>query len=271
MRTRCMVGRVVSAFLALAIPAAAATAGPLPRIAVSLPAGVSPAEIVRAVQACGGREVLVVLPPVNARIGGASEAPRGVETAVLQAGPSPATGGTPVRLARAYVHLRVEVGDVSATGREREVLVERQVADIVRALALDAQPVAGLVVEPIGAAASNDLLQFALAMLIIKARAAKPNLEVALVLPDRTDAGPGGADLQRPRELFCPLLPRTPLRSHQPDLRVRRGARTRAVLGSRRRERLGADGLPRERLARPGRNCPPSSPARSSSPTCRGK
>lgn len=197
MRNRCMVGRVVSAFLALAIPAAAATAGPLPRIAVSLPAGVSPAEIVRAVQACGGREVLVVLPPVNARIGGASEAPRGVETAVLQAGPSPATGGTPVRLARAYVHLRVEVGDVSATGREREVLVERQVADIVRALALDAQPVAGLVVEPIGAAASNDLLQFALATLIIKARAAKPNLEVALVLPDRTDAGPGGADLQR--------------------------------------------------------------------------
>jgi len=197
MRTRCMVGWVVSAFLALAIPAAAATAGPLPLIAVSLPAGVSPAEIVRAVQACGSQEVLVVLPPVSARIGGASEAPRGVETAVLQAGPSPATDRTPVRLARAYLHLRVEVGDISATGRQREVLVERQVADIVWALALDAQPVAGLVVEPIGAAASNDLLQFALATLIIKARAAKPNLEVALVLPEaaggvhaRVDAQP---------------------------------------------------------------------------------
>ena len=197
MRTRCMVGWVVSAFLALAIPAAAATAGPLPLIAVSLPAGVSPAEIVRAVQACGSQEVLVVLPPVSARIGGASEAPRGVETAVLQAGPSPATDMTPVRLPRAYLHLRVEVGDISATGRQREVLVERQVADIVWALALDAQPVAGLVVEPIGAAASNDLLQFALATLIIKARAAKPNLEVALVLPEaaggvhaRVDAQP---------------------------------------------------------------------------------
>ncbi len=149
----------------------AAAAGPLPRLAVSLPAGVAPADVARFVRACGSEDVLVVLPAVDARIGGSGELPL-------------PTGTTAELPQRVYIRLRLAVDSVAETGREREALVERQVGDIVRALALDRPAVAGLVVESGAAPDLADVQQFALATLVVKAKGARPDIAIALELPE---------------------------------------------------------------------------------------
>ena len=159
--------------LAIALTAAPRTsaAGPLPRLAVSLPAGASAADAARLVRACGSEDVLIVLPAVDARIGGGGESPRRADaTAELPPG--------------VYLRLRLEVAAVPATGREREVTIERQAAEIVRALALDRPGVAGLVIESVAAPDLADVQQFALATLIVKAKGARPGLAVALEGPE---------------------------------------------------------------------------------------
>ena len=150
---------------------ALAAAGPLPKLAVSLPAGVAPADAARLVRACGSDDVLIVLAPITVRLGG------GAETTV----PSTATADVPPK---AYLRLRVEVSDVAATGRDREALVERQVADIVRLLALDRPAVAGIVIESSAAPNVADVQQFALATLIVKAKGVRPDLAIALEAPE---------------------------------------------------------------------------------------
>ena len=50
-------------------------AGPLPKLAVSLPAGVAPAEAARLVRACGSDDVLIVLAPTVVRIGDGADTP----------------------------------------------------------------------------------------------------------------------------------------------------------------------------------------------------
>ena len=151
--------------------AGAAAAGPLPRLAVSLPAGVAPADAARLVRACGSEDVLIVLPAVDARIGGSGE--------------TPVRAGTAAELPqRVYLRLRLEVAPIAETGREREALVEKEVAEIVRALALDRPAVAGLVIESSAAPDLADVQQFALATLIVKARGARPDIAIALEVPE---------------------------------------------------------------------------------------
>ena len=146
-------------------------AGPLPTLAVSLPAGVPPAEAARLVRACGSDDVLIVLAPTVVRIGDSADTPADAAAAA----------DLP---AKAYLRLRIEVTDVAATGRDREALVERQVADIVRRLALGRPEVAGLVIESSAAPNAADLQQFALATLIVKAKGARPDLVIALDAPE---------------------------------------------------------------------------------------
>jgi hypothetical protein len=147
---------------------AAAVAGPLPRLAVSLPAGATSADVSRLLQACGGQDALVILPAVNVRVGGGGDA-------AIDASP-------PIDLPpHAYLHLRVEATPTAAAGREREAQIDRQAADVVRRLPLDRPSVTGLVIEAVGAGELSDLEQFALASVIVKAKGAKPGLEVALV------------------------------------------------------------------------------------------
>jgi hypothetical protein len=160
----------ILAMTLMAAPASSA-AGPLPRLAVSLPASVAQTDIARLVGACGSEDVLIVLPAVDARIGGSGETP-------LEA-------GTTVELPRrVYLHLRLEVAPITEAGREREALVEKEVAAIVRALALDRPAVAGLVVESGAAQDLADVQQYALATLIVKAKGIRPDIGIALDMPD---------------------------------------------------------------------------------------
>ena len=154
--------------LAGALPSAA---GPLPRLAVSLPAGIAAADAARLVRACGSEDVRIVMPAIEARIGGTADASaRPAATAELPA--------------RAYLRLRLDVAGVAATGREREALVEQQVVDIVRQLSLERPAVAGLVIESNAAADAADLQAFALASLMVKVRSARPGLDIALEAPE---------------------------------------------------------------------------------------
>jgi hypothetical protein len=162
-------------------------AGPLPRIAVSLPASVSPANIARAVQACGTGDVLIVLPPTLARIGTAATG----GTPVPQSGVPVPQGNAPVPQshvslpqggARVYLHLTLDIGEVPGAGRERETLIERQASDIIGGLGLDRPGVAGLVLDATGTGAADELVQFTLATVAVKAKALKPGLHVALAL-----------------------------------------------------------------------------------------
>ncbi len=145
-----------------------AVAGALPRLAVSIARGVDPAEAFRVIQASGAADPVVILPAVHARIGSEAALPVPLE---LPHG-------------RFFLHLRLEIGPVPGSGRERESLVERQLNDIVAALRVDRQGVAGVVVEPSGPDAPEDVLQFALAMLMVRLKGGSPSLEMALVLPD---------------------------------------------------------------------------------------
>ena len=148
-----------------------AVAGPLPRIAVSLPAGVALSDAAHLLKACGSDDLQFVLAPVVVRVGDGAEIPS----------PDAALSDVPPK---AYLRVRVEVSTVAATGREREAAIERQVADIVRLLALDRPNVGGLVIESSADAEAADVRQFALATLIVKARGARPDLVVALESPD---------------------------------------------------------------------------------------
>jgi hypothetical protein len=145
-----------------------AVAAALPRLAVSLAQGADPAEAFRVIQTSGAADCVVVLPPVRARIGSEATVPVSPE---LPQG-------------RFLLHLALEIGPVPGSGRERETLVQRQLDDIVAALRVDRPSVGGVVVEPAGGDAPEDVLQFALALLMVRLKGSNPSLDVALALPD---------------------------------------------------------------------------------------
>jgi hypothetical protein len=151
---------------ASAPPDAAAAA--LPRLAVSLGQGVDPAEAVRVIQTSGAADGVVILPAIGARVGSEATVPATPE----------------IPQGRFFLHLTLEIGVVPGSGREREALVQHQLDDIVAALRVDRPAVAGIVVEPAGADAPEDVLQFALAMLMVRLKGSGPSLEIALALPD---------------------------------------------------------------------------------------
>ena len=89
--------------------AGAAAAGPLPKLAVSLPAGVAPADVARLVRACGSDDVLIVLAPITVPTGGG-----GAETTA----PSTAAADAPFRRAYLRLHLEVRADGLAGGGRE---------------------------------------------------------------------------------------------------------------------------------------------------------
>jgi hypothetical protein len=160
-------------------------AAPLPRLVVSLPQGTPAVDFARVMAASGLRDGVIVLPPVAARIGGTGPA--------VEAGlPAIEAGGLGSGL-DPYLHVIVTVGDVSGTGRDREAFIDNRVSDIVSAALPEILPVKGLIVEVEAAGAPPEVVQFAAASLMVKARSAKPGLHVSLMLPDDALDRPGDA------------------------------------------------------------------------------
>ncbi len=152
-----------------------ADADPLPRLAVSVPPGGTVADVLRAIQAVGARDVTIVVPAISARIGGAGEA---LDTAPPLA-PSPSLPAG-IDLHR---HLTLTIGEMPGAAGEREAFVDLRTSDIVAALHLDLTPVQGLVLEVTDPGPSPEVFSFAMASLIVKARAIGRNLHVSVLLP----------------------------------------------------------------------------------------
>ena len=169
--------------VAAGLATAAASAGPLPRLTIAIPAGGDPAQMVRAVQSAGLRELVVLLPPVTWRFDGGDQADR-----TLAPSREAAVTSLPAALpAGAQLHrlVAVEIGAIPGSGRARQEAVEARTSMLVAALGLEAQSVAGLAIEVVGPPPSQDVLSFLLATIVVQARAAKPGLHVDLVLtPD---------------------------------------------------------------------------------------
>jgi hypothetical protein len=170
------VRRFGSLFVVLLITLTPGTlaAGPLPRLAVSLPPGVALADIARTIQASGASDVVVVSSPLVFGIGSARQAPSSAQDGAQMSLPT----GIEV-----YLHVVVNIGDVGGAGPEREKAVETQLADIVRSLALEKRPVKGLIVEAPAAGVAPDVFQFTLATLVVMAKGARPDLHVSVMLP----------------------------------------------------------------------------------------
>jgi hypothetical protein len=163
-----------------------AAGGPLPRLAVSVPSGVSAADVVRTLASAGIAGGLVVMPPMVARVGGGGTA--------SEADAAPARLAEGATGADLVLHLVVQVGEVPGAGRDREAFVDARVSEILEASSLAAAAWKGLIVEVAGGAPSFDILQYAVAALIVRARGTKPGLQVTLMLPaDLADASPDTA------------------------------------------------------------------------------
>jgi hypothetical protein len=168
MPTRCRVWQMALLVLVCALGPLDAAAAPLPRLAVSVARGIDPAEAFRVIQTSGAAGAVVVLPAVTARIGSDGTAPASPE----------------IPPGRFYLHLKLEIGPIPGSGHERETFVERQLGEIVTALGVERAALVGVVVEPSGEAPPEEVLQFALAMLMVRIKGVRASLDVALVLPD---------------------------------------------------------------------------------------
>ncbi|MBE3097946.1 MAG: hypothetical protein IMZ44_12575, partial [Planctomycetes bacterium] len=166
---------LAAVLLLLTLSPRPAAAGPIPRLAVSLPAGAAAGDVVRTIQSMGAQDVVIVLPAITARIGGAGEP---VETWPSLTLPASLPAGIEF-----YRHLAVAIGDVPGAAGDREAFVERRVSEVVAALALDGAPAHGLILDITDAGPSPDLFAFTLASLIVKARAVRPGLHVSVMLP----------------------------------------------------------------------------------------
>jgi hypothetical protein len=156
-------------------------AGPLPRVAVSLPPGIAFRDIVRTIQSSGARDVVIVLPSVRFDIGSAATTPGLAPGTIATA----AQAGEP----EIYLHVIVTLSEVAGTGREREGVIEGQLRELLRSLALDKQPVKGLIVDVPNPGPAADLFQFTLATLVVMAKSVRPDLHVSVMLPPGSVAG----------------------------------------------------------------------------------
>ena len=163
-----------AALLLLFLPRLASPAGPLPKSTLALPAGADAEAAIRAVQATGLREIVVLLPATPWRLDGdGTSADQPLAAAPL---PRPSAG---VEL---YCHVTISIGAVPGSGSAREAAVEARVARFLDALSIESRPVSGIVVELVDPGPAPDLAQFALATMIVRARSLKPGLHVSLEL-----------------------------------------------------------------------------------------
>jgi hypothetical protein len=147
-----------------AVPAASA---PLPRLAVSLGPSVTADAASRLFDQFKLPDAVAVVAAPGARVGASGAVPT---VPLLPHG-------------RFLLHLPVEIGPIPGTGREREASAERQLGAIVSALGVDRPSVSGVIVEPTGEGAPDDVLQFVLALLMVRIKAVNPSAELTLALP----------------------------------------------------------------------------------------
>ncbi len=167
------IARFCSAFqLALGL-AAAAGAGVLPKLAVPIEADADAATAAKAVGDCQPKGKLVVLPPVRFSV---SEAPG-------QAGDLRKLVDALPAETEAALHVQLRPGKLSETDKAREKIVSDRAAALIGALPLAAVPVRALIVELEEPADADELLQFTLMSIAVKAKGANAGLQAVFFFP----------------------------------------------------------------------------------------
>jgi hypothetical protein len=161
-----------AALLAAAASTVTADAGPLPRLAVSVSASPGGAGALQAFSRCAAAGCLAVAPPVE--LGADSEADRTAWDQFATALPP----GTEVLL-----HLRLPGNSRSASPKADETALSAAIETLIGTLPLVNPRVRGLMVEVLSPRGDPDLLQFGVAMLIVRTKAIRPALEVTVVFP----------------------------------------------------------------------------------------
>ncbi len=171
MSTRFLVGSLAALTLAL-VPAAPAWAasGPLPRLAVSLSASPADAAVLVALSRADLHDRLVVAPPIDLGEPGGGLA----FDALLASLPQ----GLDLLL-----HVRVPGRNRSATPADDEAAISSAADRAAALLPLSHERVRGMILEVQSPLGDPGLLQFAVAALAIRGKAAKPGLEVIVALP----------------------------------------------------------------------------------------
>ncbi len=161
--------------LAWAAWPAPAEPSPLPKVAVSLSRHAEPGAILGAIERCGeAGTTSVVAPVLEVDFGDRRESPLELD-AVGRVKRDLPTGRA------LFLHLRVQVGPLAASGEVQESVLEGRVAQVVAALPLT-DPVRGVIVEIAATPGDFAALQFTVARLVLQIKAANASLNTAAVV-----------------------------------------------------------------------------------------
>jgi hypothetical protein len=167
----------------------------LPRPAFSVPAEQNLAEGMKTLEQCALKRKLIVMPPLPFQLTGdeSSSSPLAEQTRAVMA----LSGNADVLL-----HVIVESSTV--TGKEPEKLITDRVTAFVNQLPLGAPAVRGLLVEIKEPLSAPDLFVFGLVRLAVTAKASRPDLRLAFVLPPGFTKGHG--DIAKRLATYSDLL-----------------------------------------------------------------
>ena len=154
-----------------------ANAQRLSRLAISASNRLDPKAALASIDRCGGPDASSLVAPVQVvdfRAPGPASAAAQAVPPLAELWPAGRT---------VLLHLRVLVVERASGGREQESSIEARVADVVAALPTAIPQVRGAILEVDPSPQDLPLLQFTLAALVLRLKAVKPTLSVAVVLP----------------------------------------------------------------------------------------
>lgn len=156
---------------------APAHAEPPSRLAISISNRLDPRAALASMDRCGGPDAASVVAPVQVVDFRSSEPASDVSPAVLRLAELLPAART------VLLHLRVLIGDGPSSGRQQESAIEARVADVVEALPTETPHVRGAILEVDASPQDLARLQFTLVALVLRLKAVKPTLSVAVVFP----------------------------------------------------------------------------------------
>lgn len=167
-------GVLVSALIGVVLWAPLLEAGSIPRFGYGIPAGSDPSRAMKAVELCGSKDNVVLLParPLNLAGGDDTGSQADIQNAILGA----LAEGT-----EAYLH--IEVRSTGLTGQESEKALTDRVAQVLSELPLTNAKVHGLLIEVEDPIASPQLLSFALVNVAVQTKGSRPDLQLGFTFP----------------------------------------------------------------------------------------
>ncbi|HEY1660440.1 MAG TPA: hypothetical protein VGG14_18955 [Candidatus Sulfotelmatobacter sp.] len=165
----------------------------LPRVAISIPAGQTFTEGLKAAERCDSSGMLIVLPPISLNFAAGKKVDSFFDEQILRSTPE----GHEI-----WLHVVVEAGSLSGKESEREI--NEAIDAFIEALPLSVAAVRGILVEISEPVKAPDLLAFGLVRLALAAKGSNASLQLAFVFPPGFVSSHG--DLVRRLATYSDLL-----------------------------------------------------------------